>query len=235
MGGCPGGSAGADEFGLGLLSGVMGDVVGGTRVQPGHLAFVRRSKCLFWRSGSGRGCASITRHPASSAWTPAATNQWVHDHHIQLKQAGQGIVLVPKVVNPDRGVNEDTFHCWPSRLRGMSLISGRVAPNAASRLAACTLTNVLMASRNRSALSIAGSATSRAFSYKASSIVTVVLTPISKRLNRCHCALYRASSRQAPGLLIGGGHAVPPSSIHRSVCSSGISGRNPMSCCSFCG
>lgn len=61
----------------------------------------------------------------------------VHQHHVQLEQVAQGGVVLTKVVNPHRCVNENAGHRDVSpRRRGMSPISGMLAPSAASRLAA---------------------------------------------------------------------------------------------------
>jgi hypothetical protein len=54
----------------------------------------------------------------------------------------------------------DFIQAGLSRLRQTSGMPGAVLPSAARRLAACTLTKVLIASRNKSAASISGSAMS---------------------------------------------------------------------------
>lgn len=97
-------------------------------------------------------------------------------HKIELQQGCQRIVVLSKMCNPYRCIDE-YFHDEDGSLlrRGMSCISGDVPPSAARRLPACTLMNVLIASLKRSDSSMEESAIASAFSYKSSSIVTVVL------------------------------------------------------------
>src|SRR5690606_20074759 len=109
-----------------------------------------------------------------------ANDQRMSHYEVMFKQVKQRVVALSEVIDPYRSVDENTFHRWlSSRRLGMSCMSGIAAPRAASRFAARTRIKVLMASRKRSALSIVGSATSNARSYRLSSIVTVVLMGIS--------------------------------------------------------
>src|SRR5690606_17554254 len=105
-------------------------------------------------------------------------DQRVRQDQISFKQIHEVVVAELEVINPDRGVDQHASHASAaSRRRGMSCIAGVLPPRRASRLADCTRTKVLTASRKRSALSMSGSATSSARSYSWSSIVTVVRIP----------------------------------------------------------
>src|SRR5207253_10410484 len=96
--------------------------------------------------------------------------QFNHDHRvgqclIRQDQIDQCVIAVPKMIYPYGSVDEYAHFAWGSvRRRGTSCMSGAVPPRAARRLAACTRTKVLIASRKRSDLSMLGSATSSACS-----------------------------------------------------------------------
>lgn len=83
-------------------------------------------------------------------------------HRKQRLKHGTGTA---EMRNPDRGIRKDQTHrgrTSAGRRREMSFIPRALPPKAASRLPACTRTNTFIASRNRSPLSISGSATSSA-------------------------------------------------------------------------
>lgn len=70
-----------------------------------------------------------------------ADDQRVDQHEVAIQKRDEHVVTVPEVIHPHRGIDKDAAHWGASaRARGMSGMSGWVAPNAASRLADCTLT-----------------------------------------------------------------------------------------------
>ena len=70
-----------------------------------------------------------------------ADDQRVGQYEVAIQKLDERVVTVPEVIHPHRGIDKDAAH-WgaPARARGMSGVSGWVAPSAASRLADCTLT-----------------------------------------------------------------------------------------------
>lgn len=113
-------------------------------------------------------------------------------------------IAVPEMINPHGRIDEHCTHLVASGTpRGISGIPGAAPPTAASRCAARTRTKVLMASRNRSALSIAGSATSSALLYSSSSMVTVVLmTVFCKSEVMSSCISRSIMTRKYPGVAV---------------------------------
>lgn len=70
-----------------------------------------------------------------------ADDQRVDQYEVAIQMPDERVVTVAEVIHPHRGIDKDSAH-WgaPVRARGMSGMSGWVAPSAASRLADCTLT-----------------------------------------------------------------------------------------------
>lgn len=70
-----------------------------------------------------------------------ADDQRVGQYEVAIQKLDECVVTVPEVIHPHRGIDKDSAHWGASaRVRGMSDMSGWVAPSAASRLADCTLT-----------------------------------------------------------------------------------------------
>lgn len=83
-------------------------------------------------------CLRAVRRGATGQF---ADDQRVDHYEVAIQKPDERIVTVAEVIHPHRGIDKDSAH-WgaPVRVRGMSGMSGSVAPSAASRLADCTLT-----------------------------------------------------------------------------------------------
>lgn len=70
-----------------------------------------------------------------------ADDQRVDQYVVAIQNPDERVVTVAEVIHPHRGIDKDATH-WgaPARVRGMSGMSGWLAPNAASRLADWTRT-----------------------------------------------------------------------------------------------
>lgn len=70
-----------------------------------------------------------------------ADDQRVDKYEVAIQYPDECVVTVAEVIHPHRSIDKDAAHSWaPARTRGMSGMSGWLAPSAASRLADCTLT-----------------------------------------------------------------------------------------------
>ena len=115
-------------------------------------------------------CKSLKVRSLGAGGVPHAisriTKGWVSTWSCASKACNLGLATLKWATQTDVSTSTRVMQdaAYSGRRLGISGISGVAPPRAAKRLLALTLTNTLMASRNKSALSMSGSAISSAVS-----------------------------------------------------------------------